>query len=178
MSTLLRKFSVDSPVNPIDQKYVIQKVEVKKTVHRKVKARPIPKVTLSDQEETRLPFLSILLSPTFHWKNYLFQLPTLCLAGLSFWVASFILRNILPTTIQDILIPNFYLPLAASVFSGFFFGCWYITQNLRRSLLLAILILGVLELQLHQLAQPLWLIAVILPLLLIELLLTYRFLRR
>ena len=175
MSNLLKKFNIESQSNPhvIEQKYVMT---VKNgDTNQKIKQQYHHQDKLPHSQPV---FLVLLFSQSFHWKNYLFQLPTLLLGLGGFYISRMILVNVPPSSMQNLIIPNFYLPIFLSLSCAAFFSSWYLTQNMRRSFWLAALLMTVLEFQLHHQLKLGLIIALFLQVLLIELLLTYKQLRR
>jgi len=193
MPSLLKQFSLDeAPKNPepskepqkkvaqdvLQQKYVIGKSAAPEPTPHKSKKKTAHRNASADPSQSQISFVTLLTSPHFSSRNYLLQLPTLFLAGMSYWGTYLILKNVQPAAIQNTFLPNFYLPLLIITGLGHFFMSWYILQNARRSFFIALFLTTVLFLRIHQLFGAGWILASFLPLLLIELLLTFKSFRR
>ncbi len=209
MSTLLKKFSIESEatdseqtapktVDFIQEKYIgsfsekpAQEIRHHAPISRK---KPHPKVDdlkpnlssrnrkqhLPDNSEItpRSTFLRVLFSPTFSFKNYFIQLPTLLLCLISYYASWLLFHNIQPETVKNIFIPNSFFPIIFLLGCGHFFFSWCISQNFHRSLILSALLSSLLLLRLNQLWHSSWILILLFTGFLIETLLTYRSFRR
>ncbi len=174
MANILKQFSLDEPVidvpkkNAVDvlqNKYISAKPDLT-SVHPPKKQKTIHK--------TKDPKPHKIVDP----KRYLIQLPTLILSLLCYYSSFIIFQKIQPQAIKDFILPNSYLSIIVTLGAAHFFMFWYLSQQLRRSAILAILLSCLLFLRLHQLWHPVLLLLVGLPLIGLELLLTYKSFRR
>ncbi|CAN5295840.1 hypothetical protein BH10PAT2_BH10PAT2_3220 [soil metagenome] len=190
MPNLLKQFSIEdeSPleseatkkVKPdfLQQKYVTSlpssPTQIAHPKHKdKKKVKPV-----ESEHLRQATLLLILTSPFFSPKKYFVQLPTLFLGLMSYSAVYLILVNVQPAAIRNLVLPNTYLPLLLVAALGHFFVFWYLIQNLRRSLLIALYLSCLLFLRIHNLWNFNWLVLSTLPVLVAELLLTYRSFRR
>jgi hypothetical protein len=82
----------------------------------------------------------IKLEFKFYWKKYLLYFPVLILGIMGYAVTGLILFHIEPRSIEHVILPHSFLPLLLSISWGNFFFFSYLFLNVRRSLILTILI--------------------------------------
>lgn len=125
MENLLKKTPVaqppappPKPVDVIAQKYVNP---VKKAPARRAKKQP-----------------KIRTQPSFSKTQYISRLPTLLCSFVGYGAAAFLFWRIDPATIQNVLVPNTYLPLLLALAEGHFFFFSYVLMNSRRGTLITV----------------------------------------
>jgi len=178
MSNLLKQFSIEEkdlkkPVESVEKDVLQKKYVNSPRTDASIAPKSIKKILKSDSK-VKLQLHKINFSP----KNYIFQLPTLFLGLIGYFISYNILQKVQPDAIKDILIHNSYIVLLITLGMGHFFTSWYLLQNLRRSVIFATCVTILLFLRIHQLGAPLFLLLVIFSFLFLELLLTYRSFRR
>jgi hypothetical protein len=191
MPTLLKQFSLDdAPAEAprkkekpdyLRRKYISGEVtpdHVMTKSHKPEKRKVVHRPNTDSDKKTNPRLVRSLLSENFSPKAYLWQIPTLILGLLSYYLSMIILQKIQPVAIKDVILPNSYLPLVLTLGFGHFFTGWYLSQNIRRSSELALLLTLLLALRIHHF----WNLSVVLLLILLllgtEFLLTYRTHRR
>lgn len=85
-------------------------------------------------------------------KKYLTHLPTLVIAVIGHWLLFLLLIRVRPSQVQNILIPNSYLPIVVLFFLSQFFLWSYIFLHRRRGLFAALLSTTVVFLRLQSYA--------------------------
>ena len=107
-------------------------------------------------------------------KSYWQHLPTLVVGLIFAFITFLILTRIEPMSIKHFLLPHTYLPLLASVFVSSWFLLSFFLLNTRRGLLLSLALITLLFLKLQQVVLTTQvMLSVIIPLLLLEFLLTF-----
>jgi len=94
---------------------------------------PQRSITSSAATLTKLPELPFFLNP-----GYAQKLPTLVFSLFWYGLLFFIISNVRPQSIQNFLIPNFYLPFQIVMFLANWFLGSYVLLNTRRGLIAAL----------------------------------------
>lgn len=94
--------------------------------------------------------------PHPHQKVTLYKkyLPLLLISFPFYYAASYTVRHLRPSQIENIIIPGSYLPLLFLVALAIFFSSSFLWINTRRGLLTALLVTGSLFLYLNQIRNP------------------------
>lgn len=102
--------------------------------------------------------------------RYLKHLPTLLIGLIFSAVVYLIITRVEPSSIRHVILPNSYLPLLLAVFLACFFIFSFVLLNTRRGFFSALIVMIVLFLRVQQVIfSPLIIIAVVAPILVIEL---------
>lgn len=129
------------------------------------------------------PRVRIRFSPTFspsklsaisdRSKKYLKHLPTLAIALLGHWLLYILMSRVRPEQVQNILVPNAYLPVLALFAISQFFLWSYVFLHRRRGLLTAVFCTTSLFLRVSNFAWDWRLIVGLIVFAIIEALVTY-----
>ncbi len=109
--------------------------------------KPIFRPRFSPKEQSTLPSVSL---PAIPWKEYFLHLPILMLGLLAYIGVAFIFLTIEPASIQNVLLPNTYLPLLAVAAAGHFCLFSFLFLNSRRGFLISLGLTALLFLRLQQ----------------------------
>lgn len=102
--------------------------------------------------------------------RYLRHLPTLLIGLIFSAVVYLIVTRVEPSSIKHAPLPNSYLPLLLAVFLACFFIFSFVLLNTRRGFFLALIVMIILFLRVQQVIfSPIVIIAVVAPILVIEL---------
>jgi len=104
--------------------------------------------------------------------KYFRHLPTLLLSLQFYYLVYFIFIKVEPSQIRDYLLPHSYLPLQVAFFLSNFFLFTFVFLKTRRGLTTAFYLSLVLHLRLNFVVEPIWLLVLAIPFLIVELLAT------